>query len=143
MKCHRTLLTLTVCLLASAAAPGCIEEKCDPGYKRVLGSCFPVAPPAHDAGQGPLGDAAAASGEDADAGAEPPPAPACDREAAFGKMCTSDAECACDTTCIPVLNLCSKLNCLDDPAGCPEGWTCTDVSAQSPDPTVTSLCLQM
>lgn len=126
-------LTLACALGCAAALTGCIEEKCDPGFAARRGACYPTA---IDSGLiGPGG------GPDEDAGGDGSQAPACARGDGFGVTCVDQDDCSCGTRCIPVLKICSVLNCEATPEVCPENWQCRDISQASTDPSVTSICL--
>jgi len=131
------VLARLVGALVCVALTSCIEEKCDPGYRAQRGACYPI--PDDAGGPGPS-DARA---PDADAGARAAAAPACAHGEGFGATCAADTDCTCETRCIPVLAICSVLNCASTPEVCPEGWQCQDISASSPDPSVSSICLAM
>lgn len=132
MPRHLPLLLSSALLVLLA---GCIDEKCDPGFERIRGSCFPsmveVRAPDRDAGMGD--DGSADPGDDDDA---------CPRGEGFGVECTGEADCTCGTQCLPVLSICSVLNCHEyDEEVCPEDWECRDISDVTTDPSVTSICL--
>jgi hypothetical protein len=115
---------------------GCIDEKCDPGYERIRGSCF-IEAPQGDAGAGPMDGT---DGDD-DAGAPGDSSTACDPGEDVGQECAANADCGCGTLCAPVLNYCTLTNCHESGAPeCPDGSECLDISAQTPDPTITSIC---
>ena len=118
-------------VLACTALGACIEEKCDPGFEALSGACYPVA-----IDSGPL--EAPADVEDAGPDAA---SPECPSGEGFGVTCEDEADCSCGTHCIPVLEICSLLDCEDTPEVCPADWECRDISAASPDPNVTSICL--
>lgn len=133
---HRTLMcfwTLTIAL--SVTIGGCDpSDRCDPDQVLVHGLCGPAPIDASGIDAGTDDDDAGAVGD-----------AATDPYAGFGRMCTDQAECTepnlvCGT---PSLTYCTRLNCLAAGAGtCPPGWTCLDIAAISPDPTVMSICLQ-
>jgi hypothetical protein len=119
-------------LLACTALGGCIEEKCDPGYTSQRGACYPIP-----------GDAGALGSADAqveDGGAAQPAG--CAPGEGFGVSCVDEADCSCGTQCIPVLKICSVLNCASTPEVCPEHWQCQGLSGSSPNPDVSSICLE-
>jgi hypothetical protein len=113
-------------LTLAACAP---SHPCDPGYRVDHGACLKVAPPRMQ--------------DDADAGSDAP------RFAGdysdFGLACETQADCggAAPFCAAPNFPLCTHLDCLTDSTICPPDWHCLDVSALSPDPTVTSLCLNL
>ncbi|MGD8860343.1 MAG: hypothetical protein PVI30_10035 [Myxococcales bacterium] len=112
---------------------GCIDEKCDPGYERIRGSCFIEATGA-DGG-------AAQDDDDAGAPAEGGRDMGCDPGDDVGEDCSGDADCGCGTVCAPVLNYCTLTNCHETGApDCPDGSECLDISDQTPDPSITSIC---
>ena len=114
-----------------AGLGACIDEKCDPGFEPLRGACYPVA-----IDSGPL-EAPADAGDAGPDGA----AAECPSGEGFGVACQDEAECTCGTHCIPVLEICSLRNCQDTPEVCPADWECRDISAASPDPNVSSICL--
>ena len=136
-KAALALLGSALVLLVSTLS-GCIEEKCDPGYSSQRGACYPIP---HDAGA--LGPADA-RGQDADGGGDGAPAQpaACAPGEGFGVTCVDEADCSCGTQCVPVLKICSVLNCASTPEVCPEHWQCQDISGSSPNPSVSSICLE-
>jgi hypothetical protein len=132
---HRTAIlvrVLAIGALTAAGPGGCIEDACDPGYEALVGACYPVSIDA-----GPLAPASDAGEEDA--GDEP--ANACAEGQGFGVDCVDEDDCTCGTHCIPVLKICSVLNCEATPEVCPQDWACRDIRGASPDPNVTSICL--
>ncbi len=111
---------------------------CDPGYTATFGSCLktPV-----DAGKG-VADAAADDAGTDDAASTA--VSSCKPYDHFGDKCATNGDCACGAATCATQGLlyCTRLNCMGDPKSCPPTWTCTDISAVSPDPTVTSICLK-
>jgi hypothetical protein len=127
----RTSIILTVVWLTTCLP----DDRCDPGQRHELGSCLPKPQP--DAG-GP---------QEEDAG-EADAATACAPGSyeGFGVSCESDADCtgcAAPTCATAPINLCSRIQCQDDPKLCPPDWSCTDISAFSGNPNVTHICLKL
>jgi hypothetical protein len=133
MTSLRPLLAL-LALFALACDPG---DPCDPGDYEEHGLCRAHPEPAMDAG----GDAASGDGEDggSEADAEPP----ADPYEGFGDECAAEGDCPDDLICgAPMLPMCTQVNCIGDESICPPGWMCLDVTGLSPDPNVTSICLE-
>jgi hypothetical protein len=127
-------------VLALVAGSGCDpSDPCDPGYEEIHGACYKM--------QAPLDASTDASGPDEDGGDDEPdgeaPASPEDLYEFFGDNCSDESGCPEALICgAPQLPMCTQVNCLDDETLCPPDWTCTDISAFSPDPEVTSICLQ-
>jgi hypothetical protein len=127
----RPLLALLT-LFALACDP---SDPCDPGEQEQHGQCRPLPQPAVDAG----GDASSGDAEDGGSEAEP----AGDPYDGFGDECAAEDDCASGLICAaPMLPVCTQVNCMDDASTCPPGWTCLDVTGLSPDPNVSSICLE-
>jgi hypothetical protein len=114
------------------------SDPCDDGYHEVHGACYKDAE---------LRDASVPSddedGGDEDSADAEAPSPA-DLYEFFGDDCSDESGCPQALICgAPELPVCTQVNCLQDEALCPPDWACTDISAFSPDPDVTSICLQM
>jgi hypothetical protein len=125
--------------LLSAGQSACDpSDPCDPGYHEVHGACYKDDEP-RDASDDPSG------GEDGghEADAASPDSPEALYEF-FGDDCSDESGCPDALICgAPELPMCTQVNCLDDESLCPPDWTCTDISAFSPDPNVASICLKM
>lgn len=135
---RRALLALLT-LAVVACDP---SDACDPGYHEVHGACYPNDEPEPD-DDASIGDG---DGDGDDGGAEPPDAaPPSDPYEGFGDPCERMSDCPSGLICgAPMLPICTQVNCEDDDSGiCPPDWTCLDISAQSPDPSVTEICLGM
>lgn len=131
------LRTFAVLLLglASACDP---SDPCDSGYYEEHGACYPVRMPAGDGGGDGDGDA------DEDAGADPSDAATSgDPYEGFGDECSeAEPDCPNGLVCAaPQLPYCTQVNCLSDDSICPPDWTCYDAMGASPDPSVTSACV--
>ena len=104
-------LALAVGLPLSLAGCG---EQCDPGYELKNHLCYQAAAPSGAAG---------AAG-----------APSCDEPSisTFGGVCRSDTDCVCDSDfCAGIPGqegLCTRTGCDTDPAVCPDGFSCMDLS---------------
>lgn len=126
--------------LAALAGAACDpNDACDSGYYEEHGACIPV-PRSEDAGSMHEGDS------DDDGGAEPDAsddaAPASDPYEGSGDDCDDASDCREGLICgAPQLALCTQVNCMEDPSICPPDWTCFDTTGVSPDPSVTSVCL--
>jgi hypothetical protein len=122
------LLTLT----ALACDP---SDPCDSGDYEEHGACYPIRQEQPESDAGPVEDAGDAASDAAD---EPP------SYEGFGEECTEAADCPNDLICgAPMLPVCTQVNCLDEPSICPPDWTCFDTTGLSPDPNVTSICLEL
>jgi hypothetical protein len=101
-----------------------------------------------------LGAPAQPMGTDTDADAGAPTTPsepgemmgeACSADA-FGAACTTDADCACAAAGYCALmpgqaeGYCTATGCIEDPAVCPSGWSCFDLSAFSS--TLPAICMK-
>ena len=63
----------------------------------------------------------------------------------FGTICRNDGDCTscfAPTCATAPINLCSRVQCQNDPETCPPGWACTDITAFSMNPDVTHICLK-
>jgi hypothetical protein len=117
-----------VCFAVAVAGACTPDEPCDPDQIYQRGLCV---------------DAVTDAGPPADAGPRPDAGP----HRGFGDPCTDPedpVECiyAADV-CVPLPGqdpFCSALGCLDDPAICPPGWMCVDVSMFDPR-AVGGVCL--
>lgn len=78
-------------------------------------------------------------------------APSGGDSAAFGRSCSSDADCACPApTCLPApLGYCSRMQCNEPENACPAEFTCFDITPFKeqyasilPNPDVTHVCVQ-
>lgn len=116
------------------------SDPCDSGYYEEHGACYPIRTTA-DAGDGD-GDG---DGDDEDAGGGPTDAAApSDPYEGFGDECGEQSDCANGLVCgAPQLPYCTQVNCMDDLDTCPPEWTCFDTMGMSPDPSVTSVCLNL
>jgi hypothetical protein len=127
----RALLALLM-LFALACDP---SDPCDPGDYEEHGQCRALPEPAVDAG----GDASSGDDDDGGSEAEPP----ADPYAGFGDECAEASNCPSGLICgAPMLPMCTQVNCMDDESVCPPGWTCLDLTGLSPDPNVSSICLE-
>lgn len=144
----RSLVAGAACALIALCAACELDNPCDPGHRLEHGACYP---PKRATPGGAKPDAGAASADagavDGDGGDEPradASAPAGDPYEGFGEACAMTADCAKGLICgAPMLALCTRTNCIDDPDACPSDWTCLDVTGLSPDPSVTSICLML
>lgn len=131
-------LLVTLALLGAACDP---SDPCDPGYYEEHGACYPIARPADDAG-----DMSTDEGDD-DGGAltdAEEPEPPADPYEGFGDPCEEQSDCVNGLVCgAPQLALCTQVNCLEDATICPPDWICYDTMGASPDPSVTSVCLDL
>ena len=113
-------------------ASGCANTAtCDPNQELRNGLCLPQAPPSDDAAS--------------DAGPLPQCGPDASADGQFGQTCVDSSECACPAPFCAVQpgesqGFCTQINCVSDPALCPSGWSCVDLSAV--DPSYPSTCLQ-
>lgn len=120
-----------------------LDPVCDPGQRYELGSCLPQAPPPRDAGDEQDAGAATDATDATVASEDCQPGPG--NYEGFGVSCESDVDCSscvAPTCATAPINMCSRVQCQDDPNLCPPGWTCTDISAFSQDPAVTHICLK-
>lgn len=120
----RTLAVMSSVTLLVACDP---DDPCDPGYYADHGVCFRI-----DAGT-----------SDEDAGGEDA---AVDRYAGFGQACTTPDDCpATAPSCgRPPVQVCTLANCMElGEDACPPGWTCLDITGLSPDPAITSACVNL
>jgi hypothetical protein len=108
-------LGLLACLIGACTEP----SPCDAGEVLRDGWCFAVdaAAPAIDA----------AVSDDAGAGGE------ASAPSAFGKVCTTTAECVAPTVYCAVqpgksVGFCTAFGCDLDPGVCPSGWGCMDIT---------------
>lgn len=131
-------------LLALGALLGCDPDApCDPGDYEEHGACYPLP---SDAGSGPGSDASDdddAGGEDAaaDDASGPPPG---DPFVGYGDTCEGASDCPSWLVCgAPDLPYCTRTNCMGVADACPPDWTCFDTTGVSPDPSVTSICLNL
>lgn len=125
-----TLLMLT----ALACDP---NDPCDPGDYEDHGVCRAL--PAQDVDAG----ADASSGDGDDGGSDPGEEQPADPYEGFGEACADDGDCPSVLVCGgEMLPYCTQVNCLDESSTCPPDWMCLDVTGLSPDPNVTSICLQ-
>lgn len=125
-----------VALSAIACDP---SDPCDPGDYEVHGACYTPEMEVPDAGDG---DGDAGDGDSEDAGDEE--APPADPYAGFGDECTDDGDCSNGLICgAPMLPMCTQVNCMEEPSICPPDWTCFDTTGLSPDPNITSICLNL
>jgi hypothetical protein len=110
-------------LTALGCLAGSCKEKtpCDEGQVLRDAFCWYVdASPTDVAAPALGGEAGPAGGEDA--------SPAGGAEV-FGRPCVTDAECAAPATlCAPQIFYCTTFGCDVDPAICPAGWTCMDLT---------------
>ena len=130
-------LSLVLSLLGGACDP---SDPCDSGYYEEHGACYPIRMPVSDGGGDGDGD-----GDDEDAGGEPSDAEApSDPYEGFGDECEEQSDCPNGLVCAaPQLPYCTQVNCMDDADICPPEWTCFDTMGMSPDPSVTSVCLNL
>jgi hypothetical protein len=134
----RALLLVMLTLLGVACDP---SDPCDPGYYEEHGSCYPLARPPEDAGDTGSDEGDDDGGALTDAESTDPPA---DPYAGFGDACEEQSDCPNGLICgAPQLALCTQVNCLDDATVCPPDWICYDTMGASPDPSVTSVCLNL
>lgn len=129
---------LGLLIVAALAGVACDpSDPCDPGYYEEHGACYQIRVPV---------DAASGDGDgDDDGGSDPGDAEVpSDPYEGFGDACEEQADCANDLICgAPQLALCTQVNCMEDPTICPPDWVCFDTMGQSPDPSVTSVCLNL
>ena len=126
-----------VCFVCGWLLTGC-EPGCDPGQRYELGSCFPEATKM-DAGMDDDQDGGA---DDAAASSDCKPG----SYEGFGDPCHSDSDCrhcGAPTCATDPINMCSRIECQNDPEACPSDWRCVDISQFSSDPNVTHICLKM
>lgn len=126
---------LCVCAGLGACDP---DDPCDPGYYPDHGACLRTAASPDAGSAGRAAEADADAGESY--GAKPP-----FNAADFGTACSTDADCrgsapVCGGAMFPI---CTAVNCKDGSVACPESWTCLDIAAFSPDPTIRSACVQL
>lgn len=114
---------LLVVLALGACNP---SDRCDPGYTVDHAACVPNRP---------------MNADDGDAG----PKRFNDDYTDFGLSCATSADCggAAPFCAAPNLPVCTQLDCLGNGKICPPDWLCMDVSAFSPDPRVSSLCIDL
>ena len=125
----RSIMPLLFAVFWAAACDP--SDPCDPGQYEDHGACYSLSA----RGDGGSDDDAGADGADA----------AARSYSGFGKPCKQAADCtAAAPSCgAPMSPVCTAVNCMGDPGVCPPSWTCFDVSAFSPDPSVTSACVQL
>jgi hypothetical protein len=126
---------LTLLMLSTLACD--LSDPCDPGDYEEHGACRPIPQDAPLVSDASMGDSGEDGGSEADA--EPPSDP----YEGFGDACADVGDCRDGLICgAPMLPICTQVNCLDEPSICPPDWTCFDTTGLSPDPNVTSICLQ-
>lgn len=132
-----TAVLMAMWLLASACDP---SDPCDPDYEEIHGACYPRRAPA-DTDDAAVGlDDDGGSTTEGDAAAEPPSDP----YEGFGDECEDASDCRDGLICgAPQLPMCTQVNCMAEPSICPPDWTCFDTTGVSPDPSVTSICLNI
>ena len=127
----------TCCLLVCIAWSACLPDNaCDEGYSESTGICVKDT-------KASTRDAAAAEDED-DGGLAADAATSVTHDYThFGDKCATNDDCkAPASTCIGPLMYCSRTQCADDPSICPPDFSCKDISAASPNPDVTHICLK-
>lgn len=130
------LLVAAVALLPLSCVSG---DRCDPGMRFERNTCVAVPP---DAASAPRRDAAPAPRPDA-APAGDGGAAMCIMYESFGEPCTTAPECRCGLDYCDTYNnanRCTMTGCKADPAVCPPGWSCMDLSVYGP--TLPSICVK-
>ena len=107
------------------------SDPCDTGYYEDHGGCYPfdASPPTNP--------------DDQDSGTD---GPGGNPNATFGTKCNNDSDCSevAPSCGAPMFPVCTAINCHAQAVNpCPATWTCLDVTAYSPDPTVTTVCVQL
>jgi hypothetical protein len=119
---------------------GCADDAtCDPGYEVRDGSCVALLAPPPPNGEGGAGGV----GEDPSA---------CDASmpstGTFGATCrdgVGHTDCGCPAPICAIqpgqeTGFCTQIHCDANPAACPSGWSCFDLSAI--DPSYPSTCVE-
>jgi len=142
-----------VCAAAACMIACDPSDPCDSGYYEEHGSCrlLPSDAGGDSGGEsgGESGGGASPSDDDdagpnADSDADSDAASNADPYAGFGDDCTEQTDCPDALVCgAPMLPYCTAINCMDDAQLCPPDWLCFDTMGMSPDPTVTSVCLNL
>lgn len=131
---------LWILLPALSSAVSCIDDPCGPGltYDEAAFLCRTDAEDAQvppSSGDAEVEDASTSS-VSIDAGIG-----ACSTSW-FGWACADSDECGCDAPFCAVQGgqgICTAVDCLDDPSGCPMGFECRDLRGLAPSPE--SLCV--
>lgn len=119
------------------------SDPCDPGDYEEHGLCREIPDEVVDAGMDASSDASSDEGDDGGSEPEEEP-PTSDPYEGFGDGCADDGDCPNDLICgAPMLPSCTQVNCTEEPSICPPDWTCFDTTGVSPDPSVTSICLDL
>ncbi len=135
------LVRWALCVAAIGLTACDPSDPCDPGYYEEHGACR-LFGAAANGGDGDQADAS--QDDDGGESAEPADASNADPYASFGDECAEQADCPSHLVCgAPQLAYCTAVSCLADASTCPPGWTCLDVTGSSPDPSVTSVCLNL
>jgi hypothetical protein len=120
------------CALGAIAVLGLactVDEPCDPDQELdELRFCVPKTPSAAggaDSGETPSGGAGLEAGS---AGAS-----ACEAPSEFGDVCSASSDCRCEVDYCAIFpgetqGICTRTGCIDNPAICPDGWMCLDLS---------------
>jgi hypothetical protein len=120
---HGVFVILGTAALACLAGSCTEDTPCDDGQVLNEGMCYAATP-----------DAAAPSSPDALVESE-----AGTSSAAFGKTCTTSAECAAPADfCATPPGNCTSTGCEVDPTVCPPTWTCFDLT---PYGTALHICI--
>ena len=132
------IMRFACCLLACSVLSACLpDDVCDKGFSEKSGLCFAdQSASTKDSSVSTDEDSGSSNDTDASSTAAPD-------YSHFGDACTTNAECKEPApACLGPLGYCSRTQCMDDPSVCPPDFECMDISAASPDPSVTHICLK-